>query len=288
MYHRFDWTRGSIGRNRFLGFLEPVQPFFFLALARRLGTRRFLDVGSNIGAYSMFFSTVEGIETIIAFEPAPTAFSELSQNVARNQLESRIDCRRKAVSDAEGTLKFGLVSETSGSNRVVERSKGTGEDFSGFIEVAATTLDRELPWEGEIVAIKIDVEGHEDAVLAGAEQLLLSNSCLLQIENFSGSNTDTTLEGFGYRQVYRIGPDVYYANADILDAVLISALNEAIEILIQHNRHQMEKEAGFWRSGGEVTVPLFPGIAIRLTGKASALARSALHALRRSGLVGWK
>ncbi len=62
--------------------------------------------------------------------------------------------------------------------------------------------------------IKIDVEGHEVNVLAGAEALLLKNQAVLQVECFEPHRhfLRPFLEKLGYRELAEIGPDLYFTN----------------------------------------------------------------------------
>ena len=68
------------------------------------------------------------------------------------------------------------------------------------------------PIVDKVLIVKIDVEGYEQAVIKGMENLLRNNRCLLQVEVF-----DPSLEAFvstmgmlGYRLIIEIGPDRYF------------------------------------------------------------------------------
>src|SRR5687768_14085806 len=115
MYDRFRWTDVSARRNRLTMEYEPVQPFFLVALAENAGCGTFIDVGANIGAYTLFATLVPTIQRIVAFEAIPETARELRANLALNGLQPRVEVDERAVSSAPGTVSFGVVSKFSGA-----------------------------------------------------------------------------------------------------------------------------------------------------------------------------
>src|SRR5206468_2274046 len=63
----------------------------------------FVDVGANVGAYSVLASGAVGSRTI-AFEPGPAAFRSLRRNIRVNDLSGLADCRQVALSDHPGEI----------------------------------------------------------------------------------------------------------------------------------------------------------------------------------------
>jgi FkbM family methyltransferase len=124
-----------------------------------------LDVGAHVGYYSLLASVLAGDGgTVWAFEPDPRNFSFLELH-ARINGRSNIRAERAAVSDANGTARFGLGSG-SGTGHLAE---------DGALAVRTIRLD-DFCRSHDIrpAAVKIDVEGAEVAVLAGARELLAS------------------------------------------------------------------------------------------------------------------
>ena len=116
----------------------------------------FLDVGANIGSYTLVAS--EGPGQVVSVEPHPRTFAALRLNRRLNVVALNL-----AASDRRGHLL--LTDEPqSATNHVVEDPESCGHT----VEVKAATLDeivRELAVRPSIV--KIDVEGHEARVLDG-------------------------------------------------------------------------------------------------------------------------
>lgn len=128
-------------------------------LTRRLqpGTV-FLDVGANIGFYSMLALAANA--NVFAFEPVPSIYDFLAWN-APGAVRYKI-----ALSDETGTAKFADFGVLSGEGSLVSSS-------SHMIIVQTQTLDQWFA-QHRIVpdVIKIDVEGAEMRVLRGAAQTL--------------------------------------------------------------------------------------------------------------------
>lgn len=125
----------------------------------------FVDVGANIGAFTVLASGVAGSRTV-AFEANPETFEALSRNVKLNGLQERVKCVFAAAGRNEGEVSFttGLGTE----NHIAPQQNG-----ETATKVKMTTLDCQV--NGDSVNIlKIDVEGFETEVLAGAVNTLKS------------------------------------------------------------------------------------------------------------------
>ncbi len=232
MYHRFRWTRASRRRNGLTQEFEPLQPYVLQSLIAGLGCRTFLDVGANVGAYSVLMSA-EGVSTT-AFEANADVAKELRANLRLNAIEGRIV--EAAVSDCSGFLQFGTVSRLAGNSAVVETS--LGQAFREVRQVPCVTLDATCAQVAAPIAIKIDVEGHETQVLAGATDLL-RKPCIIQVEDF-----DETIAIDGYRRIFRVGPDSYLTNIDGIDAVAIFEDAARRMIDANHERKAVMLNAG--------------------------------------------
>lgn len=121
-----------------------------------------VDVGANIGETTIILSRCVGARgTVYAFEPHPKVFSYLQGNLRLNACRNVL-ARRVAVGPDAGYVSF-LDSKWDDMNRVVS---------DGPIEVECSTLDRQLPEDARVAFLKIDVEGLEVGVLAGATRTL--------------------------------------------------------------------------------------------------------------------
>jgi FkbM family methyltransferase len=280
MYHAFKWTRRSLYRNDLTRHYEPLQPHLLVALARRFECDTFLDIGANIGVYSLFLSQVTSIKAIHSFEPTPDTFAELQKNLEANGINAAP--HNKAVSDRPATLKFGIVYQLSGANSVIDTS--IHQRFERQIEVDAVRLDDYLPLRDARLCIKIDVEGHERQVLAGMGDLLMGNRVVLQIEDYGEKESDlpALLAQQGLKPLFRIGPDRYFTNIETApsDREIVELFESAAKEMVAANLALLE--ASHAQDKG-IAVPLLgKSLTLQVGGRLGRFGRAAAKKLRRN------
>ena len=138
----------------------------------------FLDVGANIGAYTVLAAGAVGC-CVIAFEPAPATFRSLQANLQLNGLTAKATAHNLALGKDEGVLKF---TDGLGTENCVQAAGST----SASVTVKVSSLDR-LLGEQAPVLMKIDVEGFETEVFRGATALLPKASFQAMIIEKNGS-----------------------------------------------------------------------------------------------------
>lgn len=272
MYANYRWTDATYHRIQILREYEPLQPFFFKALAEAAGHRALLDIGANVGMYSILFAGA-GTAAVVAFEAAPDTAAELECNVALNELSDRVRIERRAVSSSAGTVSFGVLGSLSGANGVVSTNIHARSRLTGVINVPAVPLDAlitALP--AGPYAVKVDVEGHEADVIDGGSKFFADHSCVIQIEDYANaSSIAQKLFDLGYHLLTRIGPDHYYSNMPVLrdPQVLLRCYESAGQALIEENHRPLSLP----RSLRPVTIRMTAGIAVELRGRVAQLAR---------------
>jgi FkbM family methyltransferase len=170
---RVDVARGNPQR---LLYLEGERFMAERTVVRRLlrPGMRAVDVGANIGYYLLLIESAVGPGGAVAcFEPEPENLRELERNVEANRLQN-VRVVAAAVGDGEGRIAM-----RTGINAAVAADCGSG-DFT----VPLTRLDAAL--EGPVDFVKIDVEGYEGHVLAGARRLLREHRPILFVEIHPG------------------------------------------------------------------------------------------------------
>jgi len=130
-----------------------------------------IDVGANIGYYTLIFAKLVGEEgKVFAFEPAPENFALLKKNVEINGYKNVV-LIQKAVSNKTGRIRL-YLSEVEGTTHKIYDS----HDGRKSIEIEAISLDDYFEdYNGEINFIKIDAEGSEASVFQGMQNLLEKN-----------------------------------------------------------------------------------------------------------------
>lgn len=139
----------------------------------------FLDVGANVGSYTLLACAVAGARGY-AIEPVPSTFSRLVENVRLNHLEGRVKCLNVAAGREVGRVDFTSDKDT------MNRALAPGEGGEAVISVELSTLDAivgdELP-----SVMKIDVEGFEHPVIEGAVETLKKRSLWAVIMELGGA-----------------------------------------------------------------------------------------------------
>jgi len=148
-------------QNIYCGLADFEDMAFLLHLLRPEDV--FADVGANVGTYTVLASAAIGATTI-AFEPNPETFPDLQRNIEANQIGNRVQAIQAGAGAQPGALKF----RASGTQTRVATGD-TGAD--ALFESPILTLDEVLKSRTPTL-IKIDVEGFESDVLAGANQVL--------------------------------------------------------------------------------------------------------------------
>jgi FkbM family methyltransferase len=162
----------------------------------------FVDVGANVGAYSLFVAAKAGPKArILAIEPQPDVFDRLTYNIRQNPFGT-IKAVACAVADKAGELTLFLDPRNKGESSV----KIVGPSQAETVRVHAVTLLELLREEGftKVDAMKLDVEGAEDLILdpffRDAPETLYPSFFI--IEDGRGqwqSDLPQLLEGKGYR-----------------------------------------------------------------------------------------
>lgn len=138
----------------------------------------FVDVGANLGAYTILAAAVCGAG-VVALEPHPDNYSRLMENVECNGVGGRVEAVMAAAGRTPGRLRF------AGSGTTCHLV-APGEAAPDAIEVPVVTLDSVLGDRAPTM-IKIDVEGFEAAVLAGAASVLRSPKLRVIVAELMGT-----------------------------------------------------------------------------------------------------
>jgi FkbM family methyltransferase len=172
-----------------------------LAIPRlvREGTTIF-DVGANIGTYSVFLSRLCGPGgRVFAFEPVPDTYRILIETLALNRCENVVPIE-SALCEKIGTTQMYLFEpQYSGWNTMNAYNMTTPDGGhvvpNRSVEVSTDSLDNfcAIHEIGRIDFLKVDVEGFEHSVLAGAHQLL----CEKRIDYVCFEINQEALDGAG-------------------------------------------------------------------------------------------
>jgi FkbM family methyltransferase len=169
----------------------------------------FLDIGADLGTYSIAVANRLqdlGDIRVLAFEPCESSSELLRRNLEDNELTDVVQQRQMALGDGSGSsavLRFD--SANAAHSLLVAASEGgdSGE------RVTMSTIDEEIAAEVgfDVLAIKMDVEGSEVAVLMGAIKTLCSaREVLLMVEDFIDDKIVHYLEATGWKFMKKVTP----------------------------------------------------------------------------------
>lgn len=178
--------------------LYAVEKFFS---SMQLDKKICIDAGANIGNHSLFFSRI--FERVFSFEPNKEVFKLLEINASSVENVEPLNLGLSDTNEAlkafvdKGNLSSGRITDDLDSNELFEVEK-----LDNF------KLDNNL---GKISYLKIDIEGHEEAALRGAKDILISDSPVVSLEMEMTRNLTNCLSSIkilqdcGYSKAYILG-----------------------------------------------------------------------------------
>ncbi|HKY70327.1 MAG TPA: FkbM family methyltransferase [Nitrospira sp.] len=196
-----------------------------------------VDVGAFIGFFSLRFARwVSGGGRVLALEPDPKSLARLRHRVERAGLTTVVDCIEAAVAHESGERRLTLNAACPVDHKLGEAG----------IPVTTTSIDDLLAVSGwpPVSLIKIDVQGAEASVIAGARRTIAAFHPSLFVEV-----SDATLQAYGssaeklLSTVVRLGYTIHRLDRyKISEAVTIEQALEwqetsgYIDLLFLHNR----------------------------------------------------
>jgi FkbM family methyltransferase len=163
-------------QNLYCGLHEYHDMMFLLHFLRKEDS--FADIGANVGSYTVLASGHIGAETF-AFEPVPSTFLHLGNNIAINHIEKKVTSFNVALGSKEGIIEFTSSFDTT--NHVANKND------TDTISVSVETLDHILENRKIPSLLKIDVEGFETEVLMGGGKILKQSELKAIIIELNGS-----------------------------------------------------------------------------------------------------
>lgn len=170
--------RGMTGAtgNIYCGLLEFEEMGFLLHYLR--SDDAFVDIGANVGVYTVLASGVVGAQSI-TFEPVPATFHHLIDNITINNMSDRVKVYNMGVGAQKAQLYF------TGDKDTVNHVIAEKDVDSNSVKVDVTVLDDYIGFNPALM--KIDVEGFELDVLKGGIKVLDLDSLQAIIIELNGS-----------------------------------------------------------------------------------------------------
>ena len=201
------------------------------------GDKMSIDVGADKGSYSA--KMLQCSPRVVCFEPRRKEASDLSEMARVLQLPLTVE--PVALSDHSGTATLRMLTEDPGRSTIEGANPLTDPDGSpqSHAEVVMRTLD-DYGFD-DVGLIKIDVEGHELAVLRGAQKTIDNCRCSLLVEAEDRHAPGATANLFAWMHARQ------YSGFFLLGRTLIPA--DEFDL----GTHQVESNVGGWRDGWKKT-----------------------------------
>ena len=136
---------------------------------------RFIDIGANIGSYSILASTIIGCHTL-SFEPSVENYKILNFNVQLNNVQSTIKLYNYALGDKNESKTIGF----KGAMTYITNNKRLN-----LQRTVIKKLDNIVAYAN---LLKVDVEGYEEFVLKGAKGVLShpkTNAIIIELAGYN-------------------------------------------------------------------------------------------------------
>ena len=189
-----------------------------------------IDCGSNFGFYSLFVCSLSNKNKVISIEASPDTFKEFKNNIDLNKFNN-IKYFNKAVSHVDNATVELKESEKDWESSIIS------SDYKviNSIKIDTITLDtvlREEILNEETLIIKIDVEGSDLDVLAGAKKIIQQYKPIIIIE-FSRYITQNQRFNYDYLKAFLVQNEyeIYNNNGKTLSVDdILSEINKLDKI----------------------------------------------------------
>lgn len=166
------------------GVHEPKSTALYSRLLRRLSERTdgvtVLEVGTNIGYFALLaLGALPNDARIHGVEPIHRNVELLDRNLELNGYRDRVEVDELALSDHNGTDRLYVSEDTNCSRLGTPPRKYHGESTEVEVRTGDSFLrERGIP-SGEVNVVRMDIQGHEVAVLEGMPEILAGDDPLL-------------------------------------------------------------------------------------------------------------
>jgi FkbM family methyltransferase len=187
-----------------IGSQEPGSEALALVCIDHLKLASFWDVGANIGYYTWLLKSASLGLRAVMFEASPANAELIRTTLKRNRLPG-VELIAAGASDCQGEGYLRVDSLAGATSTLDNSAEQTFEEQhwgipSGKTAISLVTIDDERSRRTRVDFIKIDVEGHEAAVLRGAQHTISSDQPILFVECFHPEHVCLEhLEREGYR-----------------------------------------------------------------------------------------
>jgi len=237
--YKLEVIPGDLGISSELLMFKTHEPLTTKLLSKELKKDMVcLDVGGNIGYYTLFESNIVGPNgKVIAIEPSPPNFKYLKKNLEIQNIKN-VDAYNFAAGDRDGDINFLIYEESNGSFTIPD---GETTNLPGeIIKVQAKRLDTFLDELkiNRVDFVRMDVEGYESYIIEGMPNIIKSFKPMFQIEvhaSLLGKDGTKkflkTFQEYGYEAKYYVPRDIDLPIIGTMNDVKHHTIDTLLEML---------------------------------------------------------
>jgi FkbM family methyltransferase len=142
-----------------------------------------IDVGANVGVHTVLMAALVGSTgEVMALEPCRAHVAKLSATLCAAGLDGRVNVISAAAGDRRGPARLLVAAARQLSHQAWLVPETYSPRPTDLVEQVHVIRIDDLPHRGRVTFMKVDVEGSESLVLAGAWRLLLSDRPVLLLD----------------------------------------------------------------------------------------------------------
>lgn len=234
--YRLRFHHSNVAMYRWIAPLDQNEDLEFFRAYLKPGDT-VVDVGANIGETVLTESLAVGPSgRVVAFEPHPRTFRFLRENLDLNQVRN-VETHNVGLGEKPGTVSFS-------DNKRDDMNRVNG-DASG-LQVRIERLDNCVPALGRIQLLKVDVEGYEKFVFAGAPELLKRTECVY----FEVSATHFGWFGYTTRELLEVLAQAGFQLFRVVDPGCLAPIPTTFEPAHFENLVALRDQAAFQQRSG--------------------------------------
>ncbi len=141
----------------------------------------FVDVGANVGYFTILASDLINSGHIYSFEPDIENYKVLIKNIKTNKIKN-VTPIKKAVSNIDGTRNIFIDEKNLGSHSLSRKNVSNGNLIQKIETITLNSFFNDLSENSSEFLIKMDVQGSEGLIIKGAENLLKRENTKILME----------------------------------------------------------------------------------------------------------
>jgi FkbM family methyltransferase len=172
-----DFIPNQVFWKGYKGYEESIEVFYYFSLH----SKTIIDIGANIGYFSLVAASANPESVIYAFEPVDRIFQRFEKQIKINNFKN-IQNEKIAVSDHDGEIIF-YIPKGDAMDLASSAKKGwvskVNEELLECITLDSYSISKKT---GKIDLVKIDCEFHEYEILQGMVKILENDGPAILME----------------------------------------------------------------------------------------------------------